>query len=96
MFIHAMENETITGTYNAVAPNPVTNKRLAEAIGEGMGKSVVLMPAPAFAMKLAMGEMSSIVLDGVRLCSNKIENTGFNFMYDNVAYALRDVIERKI
>ncbi|MFK7947345.1 MAG: TIGR01777 family oxidoreductase [Saprospiraceae bacterium] len=96
MFIHAIENEKVSGVYNAVAPNPVTNKRLAEAIGEGMGKSAVLLPAPAMVMRLAMGEMSSIVLDGVRLCSNKIENTGFKFLYDDVSYALRDVIERKI
>lgn len=96
MFIHAIEHENVTGTYNAVAPNAVTNKRLAEAIGEGMGKSILLMPAPAMVLRFAMGEMSSIVLDGVRLCSNKIENTGFKFLYDNVAYALRDVIERKI
>lgn len=96
MFIHAMESEKVKGIYNAVAPNPVTNKRLAEAIAEGMGKSAVLVPAPAMAMRLAMGEMSSIVLDGVRLCSNKIEHTGFRFLYDDVAYALRDVIERKI
>lgn len=96
MFIHAIENETVNGVYNAVAPNPVTNKRLAEAIGEGMGKSVFLVPAPAIALRLAMGEMSSIVLDGVRLCSNKIQNTGFRFLYDEVSYALRDVIERNI
>ena len=96
MFIHAIESEKVSGTYNAVAPNPVTNKRLAEAIGEGMGKSAVLFPAPAMAMRLAMGEMSSIVLEGVRLCSNKIEHTGFKFLYEDVTYALRDVIKRKI
>ena len=96
MFIHVIENEEVKGIYNAVAPNPVKNKRLAEAIGEGMGKSVVLMPAPSFAMKLAMGEMSSIVLDGVRLCANKIQNTGFEFTYDNVVNALKDLVERKV
>lgn len=96
MFAFAIKNEEVEGTYNAVAPNPVTNKRLAEAIGEGMGKSAVLMPAPAFAMRLAMGEMSSIVLEGVRLCSNKIENAGFDFTFVNVSSALRDLIGRKI
>ena len=96
MFVFAIENENVSGIYNAVAPNPVTNKYLAEAIGKGMGKSALLMPAPAMAMRLVMGEMASIVLDGVRLCSNKIENAGFSFTHVNVTNAIRDLIERKI
>lgn len=96
MFIHAIENENVEGTYNAVAPNPVTNKYLAEAIGKAMNKSVFLIPAPAFALRLAMGEMSTAILDGVRLSSKKIESTGFKFLYDNVDWVLKDLIERKI
>ncbi len=96
MFVDAIENAAVEGTYNAVAPTPVTNKYLAEAIGTAMNKSILLMPAPAFAMRLAMGEMSSIVLDGARLSSQKIQNTGFKFTFETVNDALRDLLERKI
>ena len=96
MFIHALENENVTGVYNAVAPEPVTNKYLAEAIGKTMQKSILLVPAPAFALRLAMGEMASIVLDGVRISSEKIKKTGFKFLYEDVNLALNDLIKRNI
>jgi uncharacterized protein len=96
MFAFAIQNKNVEGVYNAVAIKPVTNKYLAEAIGIILNAKAVLLPAPAFAMRLAMGEMADIVLEGVRLSPQKIIDTGFRFMYDDVEYALRDVVERKI
>lgn len=96
MFIYALENEQVEGVYNAVSKNAVTNKELAEKIGEAMNKSALIMPAPAFAMRLAMGEMADIVLDGARLSPAKIEATGYKSLYDHVKDALRDLIERQI
>jgi len=96
MFIHSVENEEVEGVYNAVTKNPVTNKELAEKIGEAMNKSVLIMPAPAFAMRLVMGEMADIVLDGARLSCAKIEATGYKTNYDDVKDALRDLLERKM
>ena len=96
MFLHAIENQTMQGIYNAVAPNAVTNKDLAAAIGTGMGKSVFLTAAPAPVMRLAMGEMADVVLDGVRLSPEKIRKTGFDFTFVNVDSAIRDLLERKI
>lgn len=96
MFAFAIENDRVEGIYNAVAIKPVTNKYLAEAIGTALNSKAVLLPAPAFAMRLAMGEMADIVLDGVRLTPKKIIDAGFRFMYDDVEYALRDVVEREI
>lgn len=96
MFAFAIENENVEGVYNAVAAKPVTNKHLAEAIGHALNSKAVLLPAPAFAMRLVMGEMADIVLDGVRLSSQKIADAGFKFLYDDVEYALKDVVERKI
>jgi hypothetical protein len=96
MFAFAIENENVEGTYNAVAAKSVTNKYLAEAIGQALNSKAVLLSAPAFAMRLVMGEMADIVLDGVRLSPQKIVDTGFRFLYDDVEYALKDVVERKI
>jgi NAD dependent epimerase/dehydratase family enzyme len=72
------------------------NKELAEKIGEALDKSALILPAPAFAMRLAMGEMADIVLDGARLSPAKIEATGYRTLYDHVKDALRDIIERKV
>lgn len=96
MFTHAIEEETVSGTYNAVAPNPVTNKYLAEMIGKMMSKSALLVPAPAMAMRLVLGEMSAVVLDGAKLSTDKISATGFDFTFVNVNSALRDLISRDL
>lgn len=96
MFAHAIEEETVNGTYNAVAPNPVTNKYLAELIGKVTGKPALLVPAPAMVMRLVLGEMSTVVLDGARLSTDKIRAAGFDYLFVNVNSALRDLITRNI
>ncbi len=82
----------LTGVYNGTAPNPATNKALAAAIGPAMGKSAVVMPAPAAAMKLAMGEMSHTVLDSVRCSAEKLLATGFAFAHPELEGALEDLL----
>ena len=96
MFTHAIEKEDVCGIYNAVAPNPVTNKDLAELIGKVMGKPALLVPAPAMAMRLALGELSTVVLDGAKLSTDKIRAAGFDYLFVNVNSALRDLITRNI
>ena len=91
IYRHAIAND-LTGIYNGTAPNPATNKALAEAIGPAMGKSALVMPAPAFAMKLAMGEMSHTVLDSVRCSAEKLLATGFEFAHPDLAGALEDLL----
>ena len=96
MFAYAIQNENVEGIYNAVATKPVTNKYLAETIGDALNSKAVLLSAPVFAMRFVMGEMADIVLDGVRLSPQKIIDAGFRFIYDDVEYALRDLVERNI
>ena len=64
----------------------------AGAIGPAMGKSALVMPAPAFAMKLAMGEMSHTVLDSVRCSAEKLLATGFVFAHPELERALQNLL----
>lgn len=91
IFVHAMENN-LTGIYNGVAPHPVTNKVLAEQLGPAMGKRALVVPAPAFAMKLAMGEMSHTVLDSCKCSAQKISDTGYTFAHPELDGALEDLL----
>ncbi|ELR69530.1 Cell division inhibitor [Fulvivirga imtechensis AK7] len=91
MFIYAIENENISGAYNAVTPYPVTNKQLTKEIGKALGKPVFLPKVPAFALKLALGEMASMVLGGVRASPEKIMTEGFEFKYPGLKEALSDL-----
>ena len=90
IFLYAIENE-LTGTFNAVAPNPVTNKELTNELAKQMGKSVWLPNVPKIALKALLGEMSQIVLSSQLVSSKKIEEQGYNFEYTNLARALGDL-----
>ena len=90
IFLYAIENE-LTGVYNAVAPNPVTNKELTQELAKKMGKTVWLPNVPKFALKALLGEMSEIVLSSQLVSSKKIEEVGYNFEYTNLVRALGDL-----
>jgi uncharacterized protein (TIGR01777 family) len=96
MFIHAIENQTMEGTFNAVAPSPATNKALTAALMRAMNRPQILLSAPAFALELAMGEMASVVLNGTRVDASKIVSSGFVFRHPDLEAALLDLISRKI
>ncbi len=96
MFIHAMGNTSMEGVYNAVAPNPSSNKALGAALMRAMGRPQVLAPAPAFALRLAMGEMADVILGSTRASAQRIESTGFRFEFPELEAAILDVLTRKI
>lgn len=80
------------GKYNAVAPNPVTNKRLTRLIAKTLGKPLWLPNVPSFFLKLLLGEMSMLVLQGQLVSSKKLEEAGFSFQFFNLQSALDDLL----
>lgn len=94
MFLFAVQNEALHGTYNGVAPKPVSNKTLAIAIGKALKRPTLPLPAPAFAMKLALGEMSAVVLSSSNVSAKKIQAAGFSFQFSDVKEALEDLLEK--
>lgn len=96
LFIHAIEKEQMQGFYNATAPNPATNKVFTQQVGEAIGKKLLLIPAPAFAMRLGMGEMADTVLGSSKVLPKRTLESGFEFAHPNLVGAVKDVVERKI
>ncbi|MEO1096639.1 MAG: TIGR01777 family oxidoreductase [Bacteroidota bacterium] len=92
MFIHALENDKMTGIYNAVGPNPVMNKELSKQSAKVLGKPFFLPNVPGFVLKLMLGEMASMVLGGSRVSSEKIESTGFKYAFPELNPALEDLL----
>ena len=76
IFLKAIENETMIGIYNAVAPNPVTNKELNQTIAQALQRPLWLPPVPEFALRILLGEMSQIVLTGARVDCSKVKSAG--------------------
>lgn len=89
MFIHAIEHNSMSGVYNAVAPSPVTNKQLMLTLANKLrGKIFIPVHIPRFALKLAVGEMSIEVLKSATVNSKKIMESGFTFLYPTLNAAL--------
>ncbi|HET6993776.1 MAG TPA: TIGR01777 family oxidoreductase [Chitinophagaceae bacterium] len=96
LYIEAIENEKMNGIYNAVSPNPVSNKTLMlELAKKKRGQLFLPVHVPAFALKLALGEMSIEVLKSATVSSGKIENTGFNFAYPTIEEAIKNLVGKK-
>lgn len=91
IFSHALKSK-IEGVYNAVAPNPVQQSELTDAIARIIGKPIYLPNVPQTVLKLILGEMSAIVLESQRVCSKKIQKTGFDFKFHEVSAALEDLL----
>jgi NAD dependent epimerase/dehydratase family enzyme len=92
IFLKALENDTMTGVYNGVAPNPVTNKELNKAIAKALHRPLFLPPVPVWALKIMLGEMHGIVVTGARVTCDKIKAAGVDFQFDNAQAAIRDLL----
>jgi uncharacterized protein len=89
MYIAAIENNTLTGAYNAVAPHPVSNKELLLKTAAMMrGKTFIPIHVPSFALKIALGEMSVEVLKSATVSGKKISQTGFSFLFPSCDSAI--------
>ncbi|WP_295181208.1 TIGR01777 family oxidoreductase [uncultured Christiangramia sp.] len=91
IFLHATDRE-LTGVYNAVAPNPVTNKEMTRQLADQLNKPLWLPNVPKFVLKTMLGEMSQIVLSSQLVSCKKIEEHGYKFKYSNLSKALEDLV----
>jgi hypothetical protein len=81
----------VSGPLNLTAPTPVTNAVFARTLGSVMRRPA-LIPAPSFAMRLALGEMAdALLLGGQRVLPAKAQRLGFEFRYGTLDAALRDI-----
>lgn len=85
-----LERPDATGPFNLSAPTPLTNKEFAKEIGRVMGRPA-FMPAPGAALKLAFGEMSTVLLDGQRAVPKRLLDLGFTFTYPTAEAAIRQL-----
>ncbi len=86
-----LESPGAAGPFNLTAPEPLTNKRFSRILGRVLRRPS-FMPAPAFALKLALGEMSKILLEGQRALPRRLEEAGYRFRFRGLEEALRDLV----
>lgn len=95
MYVKALADVKMNGSYNAVAPQHVSNLELTRSLAHALNLPFGVIKAPAFAIRLAMGEMSCVVLEGSRVSSAKIEKAGFRFRYPEIHTVLEAVLLRQ-
>lgn len=92
IYIKAIDDLSMEGVYNGVAPHPVTNRTLTEQIARALKKPLWLPPVPGSVVKLIAGGVAELVLKGGRVSSDKIESAGFRFQFPTVEEALKDLL----
>jgi uncharacterized protein len=91
LYIEAIENDKWNGVYNAVSPNPVSNRQLIKEIARQTKRFYVVAKVPAFVLKVVLGEMSIEVLKSTTVSSEKIRKEGFQFLFPTIADAIKSL-----
>ena len=93
MYSEAMENKYLHGSYNAVAPEPVSQKELILLLANKMrNKFFTAVHVPVFILKLFLGKRSIEILKSATVSDRKIKATGFTFLYPSIESALNEVV----
>ena len=89
LYIRAVEEATMEGVYNAVAPEQLTNADFMRTLSKEMRRPFFFPAVPAFVMRLVMGEAADLVLGGSSISAQKILESGFRFSYEHAEEAIR-------
>jgi len=92
IYSKAIEDKTLKGAYNAVAPDHKTNREFMQILSSVLEKPFFTPGIPAIVLKVLFGEMSVILLKGSRISSERIMTAGYNFQFPELVGALKDLL----
>lgn len=96
IYIKAIEDESMSGPYNAVAPEHTTNACFTHLLANALHRPLIMPNVPSFLLKFILGEMSIAVLQGSRASCNKLVSTGYLFKYDTLRKAMKQLFSTNI
>ena len=88
---YCITNENIKGVVNAVAPNPVRNKRMIGAIADSLNKAILLPKVPSFALKLILGEFANAIIGGLKVVPKKLTDNNFIWEFYDIDAAVKRI-----
>jgi uncharacterized protein (TIGR01777 family) len=92
ILLWALDNDKVTGTVNATAPNPVTNRELSKALGRALGRPAVV-PVPGLTLDLMFGrEFGAVLRGGQRVMPRRALDLGYRFRFTQIDAALDDLL----
>lgn len=92
LFIAAVENQAMSGAYNGVAPNPVSNKALTALLAKQLRRPLLLPNVPWMVLRLLFGEMADMLVAGQHISAEKVLATGFKFKFERADAAVQDLV----
>ncbi|MES2678291.1 MAG: TIGR01777 family oxidoreductase [Bacteroidota bacterium] len=95
MFVYALFNGNMNGVYNGVASELIDNKSFSEKLAQSFNKRLILPNIPSAALHLAMGQRAQMLTEGLKISNHKIKTAGFEFQFDSIDAALRDLALNK-
>jgi uncharacterized protein (TIGR01777 family) len=87
-----IDNDQASDAFNLTAPYPLTNAGFAKVLGQAMGRPSWI-PVPGFALKLAFGQVTGVLLDGQRAVPKRLLDLGFEFRFPTANAALKDLLQ---
>jgi hypothetical protein len=94
LYIHCANKSTLSGPVNGVSPNPVTNREFTKTLAGVLNKPAML-PAPYFALRVALGEFAKVLFDSQRAVPKAAQASEFDFRYPDLAPALEAILCRQ-
>lgn len=91
VYMHCLK-QGVDGVINAVAPSPVTNSYMTKRIAEQLDKELWAPKVPAFVLRIVLGKMATLAIDGQLVHSNRLKEQGFKFRFINVESAIKDLL----
>lgn len=92
LFIHALEQK-LSGPFNAVAPHPERHADFMKAIAKASEKPYLGIPVPTFVLKIVLGEMADMLVNGTRISAERVQSTGFEFHFPKLDRALAELYQ---
>lgn len=89
IYLEAIKNPMMSGAYNAAITDNTTNELFSKILAKIYGYSIWLPNIPSFLIKIALGEMSKLILTGRRVSNEKLKQLGFQFQHENLETAIK-------
>jgi NAD dependent epimerase/dehydratase family enzyme len=92
IYLKVLADESLSGAFNAVAPQHITQKEFMQHLSGVLGKRYFHPPVPAFFLRLVLGQMAGVVLYGSRISPEKIMSAGYTFKNPDLKETLARIL----
>lgn len=91
MIVYTLENDSVKGTFNAAAPEHLSNKEFTKELAKALNRPFIPVPVPKMALKILLGQMAETVLGSTAISPNRIIEEGFTFDFPKLRGALEEI-----